>query len=408
MLVYIKNKNGEHLMPCSSRKARILLKNKKAKVVKREPFTIQLLYGSSGYKQDITAGIDKGSRETGISCIGNGEILLSAQINHRTNVSSKMTDRSGLRRARRSRKWYRPPRFNNRSSSNRSGRIPPSVKANVEEIIRVIKNIPLPISKIIVEDVLIDIAKLNNPELKGKEYQKSNRLDENLRLATLMRDDFTCQKCGAKKTKLHAHHIIYKEDKGKDSIFNLITLCRKCHKKVHQGKLLITGGVSGFKDRIAQRTMCGKSYLYEHLKQIAPVEKVFGYQTSEYRKQLELPKEHDVDALCVATLIDGEIIDWDRENYYEINYRPRQTRRQYHSLSKKDKGRVKYQVNSWLDGFTKGDIVMVKGKYRKQINSIYSNGYLAFKRIKGEPSVARPKDCKLLEKQQTIIWERAA
>src|SRR5690554_5746955 len=51
LFVYVLNKHGEPLMPCSPRKARILLKQKKAKVEKRTPFTIQLLYGSSGYKQ---------------------------------------------------------------------------------------------------------------------------------------------------------------------------------------------------------------------------------------------------------------------------------------------------------------------------------------------------------------------
>jgi len=44
--VYVLNKHGEPLMPCSPRKARLLLKQKKACVVKRTPFTIKLLYGS--------------------------------------------------------------------------------------------------------------------------------------------------------------------------------------------------------------------------------------------------------------------------------------------------------------------------------------------------------------------------
>lgn len=35
-------------MPCKPAKARNLLKNKKAKVINRKPFTIQLLYGQQG------------------------------------------------------------------------------------------------------------------------------------------------------------------------------------------------------------------------------------------------------------------------------------------------------------------------------------------------------------------------
>ncbi len=114
----------------------------------------------------------------------------------------------------------------------------------------------------------------------------------------------------------------------------------------------------------------------------------------------------------------GEVIRNHRENFHRerserakrlfiIKFRQRQTRRQFHDLPAKGVGRVLYQVNYELEGFRKGDIVRVKGKWVKQINSIYSNGYLAFARVKGEPSVAKPKDCQLLQRGQTMIWEKA-
>ena len=40
--------------------------------------------------------------------------------------------------------------------------------------------------------------------------------------------------------------------------------------------------------------------------------------------------------------------------------------------------------------------------------SIYSKGRLAFKRVKGEPCSALPKDCQLLKRGQTILWEHVA
>jgi hypothetical protein len=58
----------------------------------------------------------------------------------------------------------------NRASSKRSGRLPPSIKSNVEEVIRVVRQLPLPMSQIAVEDVQVDIARLNNPDLIDKEY----------------------------------------------------------------------------------------------------------------------------------------------------------------------------------------------------------------------------------------------
>jgi len=407
MLVYVKNKNGNPLMPCKPAKARKLLRDRKAKVVNRCPFMIQLQWDCEENVQEVTVGIDKGSAVTGFSCVANGRILMSGEIHHRTDIKGKMDARRANRRNRRSRKWYRKERYKNRASSKRSGRLPPSIKAQSEEVIRVVRKIPLPISHIVVEDVQVDIARLNNPHLHGTDYQESNRLSENLRIATLMRDGYQCTQCEKKKTYLDAHHIIWKENGGKDTIENLITLCKGCHRKVHQGKLkLSVSGVSGFCDRIAQRTMQGKTYLYQALSKIADVSKVFGYQTSEYRKSLGFKKSHSIDALCVATLETGEVIKENYENFYNINFRPRQTRRQYYDLPRKGVGRVRYQVNCKLSGFRKGDIVRVKGKWVKQINSIYSNGYLAFARVSGEPNCAKPKDCQLLQRGQTMVWEK--
>ena len=405
MLVYVINKNGKPLMPCKSAKARKLLRDGKAKIVNRCPFTIQLQWFCEENVQAVTLGIDKGSHQTGLCSVGFGQILFSGIINHRTDIKDKMTARRGNRCQRRSRKWYRPKRFLNRAASKRSGRLPPSIFANANEVIRVVGKIPLPISRINAEDVQVDIARLNNPNLTGTSYQQSNRLDENLRIATLMRDKYQCVSCGKKNVQLQAHHIVHQCQGGKDTIKNLITLCQQCHKKVHSGQFTLdVDGISGLKDQIAQRTMQGKSLIYKSLETVAPVFKVFGYQTASFRKSLDLPKDHDVDALCVATLDRRTVVPYHRDNFYTIKFRPRQTRRRYHDLPQKGKGRVPYQVNAELDGFRKGSLVRVKEKWTKQINSIYSNGRLAFARVKGEPGSARPEDCQLLLRGQTVVW----
>jgi len=405
MKVYVINNNGNPLMPCKPAKARKLLRDGKAKPVKRVPFTIQLTWDCEENLQPITIGIDKGSQITGFCAIANGEILMSGYINHRTDVKINLQTRAANRKQRRSRLWYRPPRFDNRASSKRSGLLPPSIKANADEVIRVVNKLPLPMTSVIIEDVLIDIAKLNDPNLKGSAYQKSNRLHENLRLATLLRDDFRCQQCGVKNTRLEAHHIKLTSEGGKDTINNLITLCEQCHSKVHSGKInLRKPGVSGFKDKIAQRTMQGKHYLYSELSQKYSFERVYGYQTAEFRKEICLHKDHDSDALAIATLGTRELISFHRENFYNINFRAVQTRRIYHDLPARGRGRVKYQINESSGGLSIGDIVLVKGRYVKQVNSIYSTGALAFKRVKGEPSSSMPKNCRILERQSSIVF----
>lgn len=408
-LVYVINQNGHPLMPCKPSKARKLLRDGRARVKHRSPFTLQLLWDCEEHVQEVVVGIDKGSSITGFACVGNGEILLSGEIVHRKDVKEKMEARRAHRRSRRNRRWYRPKRVLNRASSRQSGRLPPSIKTNVEEVIRVVERLPLPLARIVIEDVQVDLARLNDPTLQGSRYQDPTRLDENLRTACLMRDGYECQHCNKRETRLEAHHLVFREHGGKDTLSNLLTLCESCHHRLHQGKITLSvTGVSGHLDHIAQRSMQGKAHLYATLGQGIPLTTLFGYQTAIWRKQLDLPKAHDVDALCLATYDTGKVIFWQRDRFYQVGFRPRRTRRQYHDLPRKGQGRVRYQVNSEREGFRKGDVVRVKGTSVKQINSIYSDGYLAFPRVKGEPSKARPKDCVLLERGTTILWQKSA
>jgi 5-methylcytosine-specific restriction endonuclease McrA len=346
---------------------------------------------------------------TGLACVGNGQVLLAAEIHHRRDVKDKMEDRRDRRKSRRARKWYRAARFANRASSKRSGRLPPSIKTNVEEVIRIIQRIPLPITQLLIEDVQVDIARLNDPTLHGSRYQDPTRLDENLRIACLLRDGYTCQHCGKRNGRLQAHHIVYREHGGKNTLTNLLTLCEACHKNVHKGKITLKRrGVGGHLDQIAQRAMQGKTYLYATLGKHIPLATLFGYQTAAFRKWRGLPKTHIIDALCLATYHTGAVVAAPESNIYEISFRPRQTRKQYHSLPQKGKGRMRYQVNEQLAGFHKGDLVLVKKRYIKQINAIYSEGRLAFRRVEGEPPSALPRDCRLLERERTMVWERMA
>lgn len=224
-----------------------------------------------------------------------------------------------------------------------------------------------------------------------------------------MRDGYTCQHCARQHVRLEAHHLIYREQGGKDTLSNLLTLCAVCHHQLHTGKVTLkVTGVSGHPDQIAQRTMQGKSYLYATLSKHASLSTLFGYQTATFRKARGLPKLHDADALCIATYDTGQMVPYHREHYYRISFRPRRTRRQYHDLPRKGQGRVRYQVNEELEGFRKGDVVRVKNQYIKQIHSIYSDGRLAFKRVKGEPPAARPCDCQLLERGRTMLWQHMA
>ena len=152
MFVYVISKDGQPLMPTSRfGKVRRLLKNKKAKVVSRCPFTIRLLYEPESLViQEVVLGQDTGSKHVGTACISNDKVLYQSEVALRDNIKKKMDNRRALRRNRRRRKTrYRKPRFLNRANSTKKDRLPPSVRSKVQSHIDEIefcKKI-LPVSK---------------------------------------------------------------------------------------------------------------------------------------------------------------------------------------------------------------------------------------------------------------------
>ena len=114
MRVFVVNMRGEALMPTTQRKARILLKEKKAEIYKYEPFTIQLLYPTGEAKQNVEIGIDTGSKHIGFAITSNEKVLLKGEVELRQDVSSNIDSKRIYRRARRNKLRYRKSKFQNR------------------------------------------------------------------------------------------------------------------------------------------------------------------------------------------------------------------------------------------------------------------------------------------------------
>jgi 5-methylcytosine-specific restriction protein A len=57
-----------------------------------------------------------------------------------------------------------------------------------------------------------------------------------IRHYVLERDDYTCLRCGADlhNGQAQVHHIIWRRYNGTDHPMNLMTVCDKCHKAIHQ------------------------------------------------------------------------------------------------------------------------------------------------------------------------------
>jgi hypothetical protein len=300
MRVFVINKHGEALMPCKPRKAKILLREGKASVVKRMPFTIQLKHGSTGYKQELTLGVDTGHSEVGISVVSKTKEVFSAVALMRNDISDKMTTRKMYRRLRRNRLRYRKPRFLNRAASTRKGRLAPSVQWKVEAHARLINQLKslLPITKVVLETGTFDMAKMNNPDITNEQYQQGVQYGfENAKAYVLARDNYKCQsgKTGC-CNKLHVHHVVFRSKGGSDTPSNLKTLCEKHHTSLHDGKWSLTG--SKHKSLKSATTM---NVIRSRLLAIFPdAIETFGYVTKANRYHHGIEKTHSNDAFVIA------------------------------------------------------------------------------------------------------------
>lgn len=290
-------------MPTTPRKARILLKEGKAIIYRREPFTIKLVYGSTGYTQPAALGIDAGYQNVGFSAVNDSEELIGGEVKLSQGISERLTERRKYRRIRRNRLRYRKPRFDNRHRSE--SWLAPSIQHKLDshhKLIDLIKSI-LPIKKVTVEVANFDTQKINNPSIKGEEYQQGEQFGfENLREYILHRDSHKCQnpncKNKAKQPILQVHHIGFWNNDRSDRPGNLITLCSKCHTPANHkpGKLL-----HGWKPKV--KSMKGESFMsivWRKLVESRGYEMTFGYITKSIDKQYDIEKSHHNDAFIIA------------------------------------------------------------------------------------------------------------
>jgi len=309
-MVYVINHDNTPLMPCSNVIARLLLKQSKAKVKRKTPFTIKLLYQTTNYTQDLTLGIDTGSGNIGSAVVNDkNEVVYISQIEIRNDVSEKMIQRSKYRRNRRNRKTrYRKARWSNRKNSIKKDRFSPSMISKINSHLKEINFVKsiLPITKVILETATFDPHLLKNPMLHNEKckhwlYQKGiNYGFANIKAYVLTRDSYTCQHCKGKTkdSKLEVHHIIFRSNNGSNEENNLITLCKTCHDKLHKNE--ITLKLNGKKKTQLKHATQMNSIRQQLLNRVE-CEETFGYITKEHRQLMNLSKEHYMDAVAIAS-----------------------------------------------------------------------------------------------------------
>ena len=400
MLVFVLNKHGRPLMPCKPAKARHLLNQDKAKVIKRTPFTIQLLYGSSGYTQDITLGIDPGYSHIGYSAVSDTKELIAGEVTLRSDIKKLLEKRASYRRTRRGRLWHREPRFDNRGREN--GWFAPSIQHKLDSHIKLVNRIKgiLPITKVIVEVATFDQQRMQNPEISGIEYQQGALQGYMVREYLLEKWKRTCAYCGKTNIPLEIEHITPKSRGGSSRVSNLTIACRECN----QAKNNLTAEEFGYpgiqaKAKKPLQSAAFMNIVKKKLVEILDCEITYGYFTKHNRIFFGLEKSHVNDAFVIAGGVNQVRL--------EYTYISKQVRRQNRSLYKANfikGGRLKCNTVKEVRGFRRFDKVRFEGE-ESFIHGLRSRGYFDVRTISGD-KLGGDVNCKkltLLEHAKGII-----
>ncbi len=311
-MVFVLDRHKKPLMPCTEKRARLLLTRKRAVIDKILPFTIRIKdrVAEESHIEKLRLKIDPGAKQTGIAVITEkkeSDVLYFAEIHHRTEIKTSLDTKRAIRRSRRNRKTrYRQSRFLNRKRT--IGWLPPSLMARVKQTVKVICKLfkLLQIKVITMENVKFDTQLMDNPEIKGIEYQHGELSGYEVKEYLLEKWVRLCVYCKRKDIPLEVEHIIPKSRGGSNRVSNLTVSCRKCNQK----KGSRTGEEFGYPhlQKEAKKPLKETAFmnstrwaLYNMLANTGyTVDCGSGGRTKKQRIERNLPKTHYFDALCVG------------------------------------------------------------------------------------------------------------
>lgn len=314
--VFVVSNTKQPLMPTSPAKARVLLKEGKAAILRQYPFTIILKNRTTGSVQPIRLKVDPGSKETGIALVNEAtqQVLFALVLTHRgQKIKASLESRRAIRRNRRNRKTrYRKARVLNRTRPK--GWLAPSLQHRVETTMTWVSRLSrfAPVSALSQELVRFDLQQMENPEISGAEYQQGTLAGYEVREYLLEKWGRKCAYCGKENTPLQIEHIQPKAKGGTNRISNLCLSCEPCNtkkgtqpveeflkKKPEILKRILSQAKRPLKDAAAVNAT--RWALWERLNSTGlPVEAGSGGRTKYNRSIQGYPKQHWIDAACVG------------------------------------------------------------------------------------------------------------
>ena len=394
------------LEPCHPAVARRLLREGKAAVFKRYPFTIILKHAVVNPKTtDYTLSIDPGSKCTGMAITDSENNIVAAfELHHRGGAIKKnIQAKAGYRRSRRTRKLrHREARFDNRSrkapvltpegwkyqsfGQSSKGWIAPSLMSRVFNIHTWVKRLSkvYPITRLVVEHVKFDTQLMENPEISGVEYQRGTLYEAELWEYLLEKFGRKCFYCGKKDVPLEKEHILPKAKGGTDRASNLTISCRECniekgnrHPDEIEGEFgkrvqsALRAAKKPLKNAQAVNTIRWK--IVETLKATGlPVIYGTGGKTKWHRKQAGLPKTHYYDAACVAGVAKSPSAGHSVLAIHAVGYGHRRDLGSFQTKQSAPGFKRPYKRIENANGFQKLDTVAMQTKKGKVVGCINS------------------------------------
>ncbi len=330
--VFVLDTTKQSLNPVHPGRARLLLKQGKAAVYRRCPFTIMLKRAvEQPALQSSRIKVDPGSKTTGIALVNDasGEVVWTAELTHRgEQIKRDLDKRRAARRNRRQRKTrYRAPRSQNRRQ--RKGRLPPSLESRICNVVTWVCRLMrlCPITAISQELVRFDTQALEHPDIQGVEYQHGTLAGCEVREYILLKWNHQCAYCDAREVPLELDHVHPRSKHGSSRVSNLVAACTACNQRkgnqdvrefLHDDPARLVRMLAHMKAplRDAAAVNATRWALYQRLKALGlPVEVGSGGLTKYNRLMRGLDKTHWLDAANVgrstpASLIIKDIVPW--------------------------------------------------------------------------------------------------
>lgn len=414
--VFVLDKNKKPLMPCTAFRARELLAQGKATLIKLQPFTILIKEREGGDVQAIEIKIDPGSKTSGIALVGHFKkrmtLIWAANLEHRgVAIKSSLESRRAIRRGRRFRKTrYREPRFDNRKRKEKW--LAPSLQSRVDNICHWITRLQklAPISSIALETVRFDMQKIQNPEIIGELYQQGELMGYEIREYLLEKWGRKCAYCSAEHTRLEIDHIVPKSKGGTNKVSNLTIVCRACNVKkanhpleefLYKKSDLCSKILSKAKKPLdnAAAVNITKNALAKTLEsRNLPLTKWSGGRTKYNRVNLGLEKDHFIDAACVGE--SGENVYIQEDFHLLVIKATGRGSRQFCRVDKHGFPRTSAKKQRNVQGFKTGDLVKAvvmqgkkKGTYSGRV-AVRSKGNFCIDTSKGKVDGISHRYCK--------------